>query len=376
VQVIEKQPYQTISDHIAASRTSQVPNMLPTLHSAENAHPSTPPTILDPLKTELRDQAHMLQYLPYDKADFFDQDDEPDAVPLKLLYGQLKSSAKEHAFILLYPAPNHSTSPGTKVFIYDSNNTLKEQIPAIDIGKLATPDAAFDGLVQQHKVLAVAKFYFMKRGVDLKFPVPVSKTFKESILAACMSIKKTKDEAAASALPLGAKHRMVKSEQPRLFTTSAVPFRPYQHVRDARHKALSEELFGSDEEDGSASMDTTIVTKAKAVKLPVSYSPDSYQELKKNVAKTHMIEKRLLVTRSVDGSADTVVGKVQAKTSQNILNFKNQTAAPKTQVLDNHPPHHQFFASALDLRKYSSDTEAVSLPLSFFVTFHTNLYSA
>jgi hypothetical protein len=353
--------------------------MLSFLDSATNARPSTPLTTFDLLETELRDQVHMLHYLPYDKANFFDQNDEPDAVPLRLRYGQLKSSAKEYAFILLYPAPSLTTSPGTKVFIYDSNDALKEQIPAMNIGKLATPDPAFDGLVQQHKVLAVAKFYFMKRGVDMKFPVPISKTFKDSVLAACISIKKTMDEADEAAVgtaPLGAKHRMIKSEQPRLSRGLAFPFRLYQQDRDARHKLLSQELSGSEEEDGSITMDTTIMTQAMVVKPPKNYPPEICQELKENMMKTPVAKEKLLAMHSIDGSPGTVVGRIQTQTPQNILDPNTQTAAPKKYVPGNPPQQHHFFAPALDMRKYTSDTGAVSSPPSFFITIHTDSYSA
>jgi hypothetical protein len=326
-------------------------NMQPVSQSAKTAHENAPSISLAPLKTELGDQAHMLQYLPYNKAEFSDQQEDPDAVPLKLHYGTLKTSNDDHVFIFAYPAVNDTISPGFRIFTCDSASNLKGRIPAFDIGSWATPDAAFHGLVHQQKVLAVAKYYFMMRGVDMKYPVPISKTFKEAILAACTVMKKGKDEAAASAVPLTSNHRMVKSEQTGSLKGPTVLPTPYERIMVARHEAPKEKKLGSDGEVEKAGVDTA---KARSMVVKLHVGPGSRKnEAGKNCAPEKRPPAVYTLKSSLDdlhgsshalnGSSDafsessdmTIDGSTRAPTHVKTLDPNTQTVAPEKQVLDN-----------------------------------------
>jgi hypothetical protein len=368
----------TYSRKLTASH-ARMTNMRSVSQSAKTAHENAPPISLAPLKIELGDQAHLLQYLPYNKAEFSDQQEDPDAVPLKLHYGTLKTSNDDHVFIIAYPAVNAISSPGFSIFTCDSAGNLKERIPALDIGSWATPDAAFDGLVHQQKVLAVAKYYFMMRGVDMKYPVPISKTFKEAILAACTVMKKGKDEAAASIVPLTSNYRMVKSEQPRLFTGSTIPSKPHELIMVARHKAPREERLGLDGEIEKAGVDTA-KAQSMVVKLHVGPGPRKNGAGKKCAAEKRLPTMHTLnsslddlhgSSHALNGSSDafsessdtTIDGSTRAPTHEKTPEPNAQTVVPEKQMPDN-PISLPCIAPDLLHREHISNTRTVSFPPS------------
>lgn len=157
----------------------------------------TDPASGDSIVDTLSERSSLLKYLPFQDAIFVLQRDEPTAVTHKLLYGKMNDGANVSAYIYFVPAPGMNTSPTLRILSHDEGTGSQELIASQDLASCATPSAAFRGLNSKDKICSAAKFYFMRSGYDLRYPVHISQTFKLGLMAACNSFKKIHDDAVA-----------------------------------------------------------------------------------------------------------------------------------------------------------------------------------
>ena len=191
----------------------QVPTMTPIKSDPTVTSDDTVTATLGPLLAEFHHQSHLLDRIPFHKAVFVRQEDYEDAVSHRLLYGNVRGKENAHAYIYLFPAARRDTPPALGIYSCDAKGEVEKQILAEGINTYTTPAAAFEGITNGRRALAVAKYYFMRAGFDLKHPVPISATFKDHLVKACTEFREGRDVVTAPTSPHDTKAEIPEKEQ-------------------------------------------------------------------------------------------------------------------------------------------------------------------
>jgi hypothetical protein len=151
---------------------------------------------LNAARMELGDQAELLKFLPFHRATFQAQTELPGAAPDRLLYGDMMEEKDQLwcYFTLLGGGDNYNQNTGGNRMI--SFYTLKgaqsggSPFHSGQIKASALASQPFKLARGQREIAAIAKYFFIKRGVDKVLVEPLSiRSFKADLLRACGDYK-------------------------------------------------------------------------------------------------------------------------------------------------------------------------------------------
>ncbi|ORX96538.1 hypothetical protein BCR34DRAFT_669206 [Clohesyomyces aquaticus] len=121
--------------------------------------------------------SNILHHLSHKSVQWTTQTDKPDALPEIMLFGTRPT--KEHCrklWIYVYPPEPNVLDPNPELAFFPprKGETLDSY----------TRHGAFEGVRAVRKVLALAKYYFMRKGVEVYFPI--SKTLVGDLKTICL----------------------------------------------------------------------------------------------------------------------------------------------------------------------------------------------
>jgi hypothetical protein len=210
-------------------------------------------TGLERLKAELGDQAHLLQYTPFEKLVTAELFNEPQAVSFKVMLGYFRArrdngaheDSSEHledgmlkhkkheVWIHLYPAHNSRSHAEIQFHAYDSNGGYIGKLDGENISKVISGCVIAFVLPSRYrwsraKLVALAKYYFLRKIAESnnesdqnksRYGVSITKTFKDDVIAVCREfgeeVKKPGSVTVSAAnLEQGSSQESVLSEEP------------------------------------------------------------------------------------------------------------------------------------------------------------------
>lgn len=146
-----------------------------------------------------------LRALPLSLVHAVPQDDDDEAVPIKLFFGCMRKSSAEpiqyRIWIYLFPAPSSKHSPELSFRSYQSKGD-SFGFDADNIGRIAENiSEAFKGMVTKEKLMALAKYYFLEKMAALQTPddrltyaIPFSAKFVTALRACCRECAEAKEK--------------------------------------------------------------------------------------------------------------------------------------------------------------------------------------
>ncbi|KAH7074489.1 hypothetical protein BKA63DRAFT_595992 [Paraphoma chrysanthemicola] len=148
------------------------------------------------LRMELDDEAELLKYIPYQRATFQRQDELPGAHPDRLLYSDMMEEKDQLwiYFTLLGGGQTYNKETGSnKMLSFFTLHAAKNGGAPLRPSRVqdsALASAPFKMARDGFQVMAIAKYFFIKRGVDDRLKVPLSSnTFRDDLLRACKAYK-------------------------------------------------------------------------------------------------------------------------------------------------------------------------------------------
>ncbi|KAH7378461.1 hypothetical protein DE146DRAFT_731056 [Phaeosphaeria sp. MPI-PUGE-AT-0046c] len=157
------------------STAQQNPQALPPVAKAPDDNRS-----LTNLRTELNDDLDVLKFLPYSRATFVPQNELPGAAADRILYGDMIDEKDQLwiYFTLLGGVQKYNKVKGGNRMI--TLNSLKgvqngdAPVRPNMVQKVALASAPFKFASNAQQVMAIAKYYFIKCGVDTMLETPLS----------------------------------------------------------------------------------------------------------------------------------------------------------------------------------------------------------
>lgn len=159
--------------------------------AASSATPDSNPSYAR-LSRDLGEDFELLQYLPYKRATFQSQSEVNDAAPYRILYGDMMEEKDQLwvYFTLLKADARKNAGPDSNRMI--SFYTLKgakageNPVRPAKIKEVALPSAPFKHAANHYIIMSIAKYFFIRRGIDsqLRFPLEV-RPFQKDLLQAC-----------------------------------------------------------------------------------------------------------------------------------------------------------------------------------------------
>ena len=147
---------------------------------------------LNAARMELGDEADLLKYLPFHRATFQPQNELPGAAPDRLLYGDMMEEKDQLwcYFTLLGGGDNYNQhTGGNRMLSFYTLKGAQSGGPSFHPGQIKTNALAsqpFKLARGQWEIEAIAKYFFIKRGVDKKLEKPITiASFKSDLLRAC-----------------------------------------------------------------------------------------------------------------------------------------------------------------------------------------------
>ncbi|KAH7087471.1 hypothetical protein FB567DRAFT_628429 [Paraphoma chrysanthemicola] len=148
------------------------------------------------LRRDLDDEADLLKYIPYQRATFQRQDELPGAFPDRLLYGDMMEEKDQLwiYFTLLGGGQTYNKQTGSNrmlsFFTLHAAKNGGAPLRPSRVQDAAIASAPFKMARDGFQIISIAKYFFIKRGVDDKLKVPLSSnTFREDLLRACKAYK-------------------------------------------------------------------------------------------------------------------------------------------------------------------------------------------
>ncbi|KAL1793675.1 hypothetical protein ACET3X_008657 [Alternaria dauci] len=159
---------------------------------AQSLQPTRNPSLAK-LTRDLGDDAALLRYLPYKRATFELQKEIPEAAPERLLYGDMLEGKDQ---LWIYFTLNSYTKRKSDYASMLTFQTIKgaahheASVRPGTVQAIARASLVFKYAQGYQAVEAVAKYFFIHRGIDKQLQFPVSSApFRESLVRACQHYK-------------------------------------------------------------------------------------------------------------------------------------------------------------------------------------------
>ncbi|KAH3940584.1 hypothetical protein HBH70_025820 [Parastagonospora nodorum] len=161
------------------------------------------------LRMELGHNGELLKYLPYNRTTFQAQSELPGAAPERILYGDMMEE-KDQLWIywtLLGGANYTNKGPhgSAKMITFQTLKGAQNGDAPIrpqNVQKIALASAPFKLAGDAFQIMAIAAYFFVRRGVDEKLKTPISlKNYKLELVRACKIYKAVYEQAQAAKNP-------------------------------------------------------------------------------------------------------------------------------------------------------------------------------
>jgi hypothetical protein len=148
------------------------------------------------LREDLGADAELLKYLPYHRTTWAPQNEIKGAGPFRLLYGDMMEEKDQLWIYFTLKGGGHNynkNSGGTRMIMFYTLKGAQEGTGPyhphlVKTGALASQP--FKLARGQWEIMAIAKYFFIKRGVDKDLTSPISvNQFKPDLLRACQDYK-------------------------------------------------------------------------------------------------------------------------------------------------------------------------------------------
>ena len=137
------------------------------------------------LKRDLEDDAMLLHFLPFKRATFQKQTELDQAGPERLLYGDMLEEKGE--LWIYYTLHRKSSQMLTFYTLRGAEQDLAPIRPS-QISRVAIPSLPFRHARDHFQIMAIAKYFFIRRGIDDKLSHPLSVApFRDDLLRTCRS---------------------------------------------------------------------------------------------------------------------------------------------------------------------------------------------
>jgi hypothetical protein len=184
------------------------------------------------LKRDLGDDAPLLNFLPYKRATFEPQNEIAEAAPERLLYGDMLESKGQ---LWIYWTLNYHKKKSHlnyRMITFQTIEGAKNHEAGVrptTVQKVALASWPFKHAKDHHALSAIAKYFFVRKGIDTQLQYPMScGPFKEPLVRVCQQYKAIYNDTHAnkaasrrsSIMPTGGSHGMSNSHPHDLRETS------------------------------------------------------------------------------------------------------------------------------------------------------------
>jgi hypothetical protein len=187
------------------------------------------------LKRDLGDDAPLLNFLPYKRATFEPQNEIAEAAPERLLYGDmLESKGQLWVYWTLNYHKKQKSNRDYRMVTFQTIEGAKNHEAGVRPGsvrEVALASWPFKYAKDQYALAAIAKYFFVRRGIDMQLQYPMSsEPFREALMRACQQYKAVYDEKLANkpagrrslVMPTGGNHGMTHAQSQSLREPSYV----------------------------------------------------------------------------------------------------------------------------------------------------------
>jgi hypothetical protein len=177
------------------------------------------------LKRDLGDDAPLLNFLPYKRATFEPQNEIAEAAPERLLYGDmLESKGQLWVYWTLNYHKKQKSNRDYRMVTFQTIEGAKNHKAGVRPGlvrEVALASWPFKYAEDQYALAAIAKYFFVRRGIDMQLQYPMSsEPFREALMRACQQYKAVYDEKQAnkpagrrlSIMPTGGNHGIAHAQ--------------------------------------------------------------------------------------------------------------------------------------------------------------------
>ncbi|KAI4918636.1 hypothetical protein J4E90_003023 [Alternaria incomplexa] len=210
--------------------------------SAPSPQPDDSPSYAK-LKRDLGDDAPLLNFVPYKRATFEPQNEIAEAAPERLLYGDMMESKGS---LWIYWTLNYHNKKKShhdyRMITFQTIEGAKGHEAGVRPSSVQTVALAswpFKHAKDHDAVAAIAKYFFIRKGIDMQLQYPVSSgPFKEALMRVCQHYKAIYNETQAnkaasrrsSVMPTGDRDQSVVSQfqdaREPSYAASLAPSRP------------------------------------------------------------------------------------------------------------------------------------------------------
>ncbi|KAI4945780.1 hypothetical protein J4E91_007693 [Alternaria rosae] len=209
------------------------------------------------LKRDLGDDAPLLNFLPYKRATFEPQNEIAEAAPERLLYGDMMESKGS---LWIYWTLNYHNKKKShhdyRMITFQTIEGAKNHEAGVRPGSVQNVALAswpFKHAKDHDSVAAIAKYFFIRKSIDMQLQFPVSSgPFREALMRVCQHYKAIYNETQAnkaasrraSVMPTGGYHEMANQQfQDPREPSSAASLAPSQAHSPAPSQSLFQPLF-------------------------------------------------------------------------------------------------------------------------------------
>ncbi|KAH6866354.1 hypothetical protein BKA58DRAFT_319335 [Alternaria rosae] len=209
------------------------------------------------LKRDLGDDAPLLNFLPYKRATFEPQNEIAEAAPERLLYGDMMESKGS---LWIYWTLNYHNKKKShhdyRMITFQTIEGAKNHEAGVRPGSVQNVALAswpFKHAKDHDALAAIAKYLFIRKGIDMQLQFPVSSgPFREALMRVCQHYKAIYNETQAnkaasrraSVMPTGGHHEMANQQfQDPREPSSAASLAPSQAHSPAPSQSLFQPLF-------------------------------------------------------------------------------------------------------------------------------------
>ena len=159
---------------------------------------STSNPSLDKLWRDLEEDAALLRYLPYKRATFELQNEIPEAAPERLLYGDMLEKKDQLWIYFTLNSHHKQRSNYASMLTFQTIEGAAHHEASVRPGtvqKVAQASKVFKHAQGYQAVEAVAKYFFIQKGIDKQLQFPVSSApFRDSLVRVCQHYKEVFDQ--------------------------------------------------------------------------------------------------------------------------------------------------------------------------------------
>lgn len=170
--------------------------------SAPSPQPDDSPSYAK-LKRDLGDDAPLLNFLPYKRATFELQNEIAEAAPQRLLYGDMMES--KGSLWIYWTLDYHNKKKSHhdyRMITFQTIEGAKNHEAGVRPGSVQNVALAswpFKHAKDHDAVAAIAKYFFIRKGIDMQLQFPVSSgPFREALMRVCQHYKAIYNETQAN----------------------------------------------------------------------------------------------------------------------------------------------------------------------------------